>query len=152
MKLRINLLCIVGSLIGIIAIFLPWQVHTYEFDDVFHQSTMDLLDFLPFYIVLIGVYLIACIASFVSPVGGIPMLISTFMLQQNVISDWFPRSGGGPGNSFALGIGVYLAFIASFIVILSYFAPIGKRMNIGLSNLRHRLLTISRIDRELKGE
>jgi len=141
MRIRINFLCFIGAILGVVAIFLSWYSRSWwEFDDA-HHLTQNLLDFLPYYPLLIGLYVAACIASFISPLAGFPMTASALFIQQAIADDWIPRSWPY-GSSFSLDIGSYIACFASIIVILSLLIPIGMHIRIGFSEFKRRLLAL----------
>jgi len=153
MNYRINILCLIGAIIGIVAIFSGWIGISYV-----KFNLIDVLNIVndQYYwggdysseaaqIYMIGGLL--CISGaligFFSPIGGVPLLIGTPMF----ILIYSSRQEG----NIPSGIGSYLAIASGIILLISLAIPIGigYEKTIGI---KERLLTFSPIKKMKESE
>jgi len=143
MKWNVNLLCLVGVIIGFVAILSRW---TYDmFGDYNLVHIIDIYEpgfgFEDWYfsslLVMIGVFV-----ALVSPLGGSLEMLGSL----GFILTWAGHHGEMP-----VSIGPYLSIASSVIILSSMIRPIGPGLKYGPFNIRSRLLTFS-IRKEEKGK
>jgi len=124
-KFQLNILSIIGTLIGIIAIFLPWLQLRID-GGLWDYNLIHFFDTASFWGLF--TYQIAClmfiggwVLSIISPLGAIPeiMGVSIFYVEFNL------EPGNLPINTLHfLGLGFYVGFFAAIILIVSMMRPI----------------------------
>lgn len=121
LKTRVNLLCMLGAIIGMMSLFATWIIdHEYvpgaysafkippiliEETDVYHISP--------------ALFLLGCLVAFFSPLGSFFQFTAIFPLVVDSYMD--------PDRS--LGAGVVIALLSMIIVMYSAFNPIGINYN-----------------------
>jgi hypothetical protein len=146
---RVNILALLGGLVGVIAICTQWIV---EYGFYIHNLTNTPLTAMRFLIthndlpyhsifwISLLLFFIGVIATFVSPLGGFLQLsgIGLFIYYfQDIFAGWYP----GVEDSISLGVGLFFGSLSSLIVIVSFLRPIGVNCG-GPFSLRDRHLTI----------
>jgi len=140
-KVRVNVLCLVGALLAVAAIFSTWITLGFMFwtkemnlIDVFNQVESSSDFWLPAVLFLVGT-----IVAFVSPLGGVmqvigvPLFISAF--------------GSNADGKLPSGIGPYLGFAAAIIVLASLAYPVGLGYRAKPAGILGRVLTISPVSK-----
>ncbi len=155
-----NIICLVGLILGIIALFLPWHAPTStDFGELLVPTETPLDAFLGFnHYKTISVdapmliFLIAVLMAFITPLAG-PILLMGASIALIHISEYeytslFPRTG--PGRDIAEltwptmmpGPGLWMAFSAAVITIIGLLLPLGYSSKVHRSDISARLLTI----------
>ena len=136
-RVRLNILCLVGAVIGVIAVFSTWITVGFMFwsremnlIDVYNQVNSSSDWWLPVVLCLIG-----AVISFVSPLGGVLQLIGAPLYISVFASD---ADGRLPS-----GIGPYLALASAVIVLASLIYPVGLGYRQKPVGVIGKLLTIS---------
>jgi len=146
-RLQMNMLCILGAIIGLLSVYETWNYHASVcaargMDDQSRNLLEVIYDMnsFPFPGIL---FVLGTIVTFYSPLGGIFQCIGVvsfgalYLAAHGTFSDHW----GGVGFGFILGI------ISTMVVLISLIRPMG----IGLENdsfgLKGRLLTISKVKR-----
>ena len=129
-KWRVNVLCIVGAFMGLVAIFCGWGAHAYT-PGAPQENLLQIIDHMLNIHILAGcvLFLIGSLIAFLSPMGGIVQLIGVGLF----IFGW---------TSWPDGVGPYLGIISAFILVISMVKPIGLNYK-GPTDLKGRLLTFS---------
>jgi len=130
-KLRVNILCLLGSLIGIMAIFLPWASGS-NGSEVFYYDLIFTAGWNPALAIL---FILGTGLSFITPLGAFMQLISFFTNQEIY--------------SYTL-YGHIFAIISFVIIVLSILLPITLPLLKKPYSLRMRLLTFSKIKDEVQ--
>lgn len=133
---RVNLVCLVGAVLALVSVALPWGLqtpaevtvtgHHPPSSPIYLTDTMDFLgnrDMLS----LAAVMLIGAIFSMLTPLGGCLQLsgvIYYYSLIWNHIG-FVPSLGFGYGSYFWLGLGFYTAVAASAVTLVSMLWPVG---------------------------
>jgi len=135
--LSVNLLCLVGAIIGVIAIFSTWITVGFMFwtndmnlIDVFNQVDSSSDFWLPAVLCLIGV-----VVAFISPLGGIMQIIGVPLF----ISAFASHADG----DLPSGIGAYLALVGAVVVLVSLLYPVGIGYRQRPVGILSRVLTFS---------
>ena len=149
-KLQINILCLIGAIIGIVAILSPWfevvgrRPGVHPIGDLWILYDANVLDLVTdpsvprfaigyslsdYFIIAAFSFIIGVIISFISSIGAIPQIIGLAVI---VIDN-----KGNPPTE----IGVYLAIISVIVILVSLFRPIGTGYVKGQMRWRERLLT-----------
>lgn len=134
---RLNILGIVGALIGVVAVFSTWITVGFMFwtkemnlIDVFNEVESSSDFWFPAVLCLIGTAV-----AFMSPLGGIlqivgvPLFISAFTSQTD--------------GEIPSGIGPYIALVGAVVVLASLLYPVGIGYSKKPVGIIGRLLTIS---------
>jgi len=150
MKLRVNILCLVGAFVGLIAIMLPWNSVWF-----FSVNLIDLINIGSGYfgqtspeagILVIGsiIFIIGTLVAFLTPTGGIVQIAGLGIL-------FYLFSGAD--SHFPNGIGFYLACVSPIMILLGLVGSkmmtvsLTEPMSIGYDNrppnMRDRLLTFN---------
>ena len=136
-RVRLNILCLVGAVIGVVAVFSTWITVGFMFwsremnlIDVYNQveSSSDL--WLPAILCLIG-----AVVAFISPLGGVMQIVGVPLF----ISAFTSNTDG----KLPSGIGPYLALVGAVIVLASLVYPIGVGYRQKPAGVLGRLLSIS---------
>jgi magnesium-transporting ATPase (P-type) len=130
-KWRVNILCLLGSLIGIMAIFLPWASGS-SGSEVFYYDLIFTAGWNPALVIL---FIIGTGLSFITSLGAFVQLTS-FFANQDI-------------NSYTL-YGPIFAIISFVIIVLSILLPITLPLLKKPYSLRMRLLTFSKIKDEVQ--
>ena len=149
MRLRVNILGLIGALIGIVSLFLDWWVSgqvgenfslmdfitsPYYSDPAYPNFLLfpigsKVVGVLPISFLLMIVIMITTFVSIISAIGGIAQAFALVAL--------FSASYGPPN-----AIGFYLAIISAIISITSIIRPLGIGYPEGSIGLKMRLLNI----------
>jgi hypothetical protein len=139
-RLRINIMCLVGSIIGILALFMTWAVLQ---NPVTSQLTnLGAFDFngsfQPNFGYCVILFLVGTIISFFFTPGGFLQLIggAGFMLSTQT----YPTYNG---DALTFSMGLVWAVGSSVIVIGSFLYPIGVGYRAKSRDAIERLLTVS---------
>ena len=134
---RLNILCFVGAVIGVIAVFSTWITVGFMFwsremnlIDVYNQVGSSSDFYLPAVLLLIGVVVV-----FITPVGGILQIIGVPLF----LSAFASNSDG----KLPSGVGPYLALVGAVIVLTSLAYPVGLGYRQKRSSIVGRLLIVS---------
>ncbi|HDP96759.1 MAG TPA: zinc ribbon domain-containing protein [Euryarchaeota archaeon] len=137
MKIRVNLLCMLGATIGLMSLFATWIIdHEYvpgaysafNIPPILMQET-DVYHISP------ALFLIGCLVAYFSPIGSFFQFTAIFPLLVDSYMD--------PYRS--LGAGVVIALLSMIIVIYSVFNPIGINYDPKVKRAKYigRLFTFS---------
>ena len=138
---RLNILCLVGAVIGVVAVFSTWIAVRVTFIFWSSRSELNLIDvynqvgsssdfYLPAVLLLIG-----AIVAFISPLGGMLQLVGAPLF----ISAFASNSDG----KLPSGVGPYLALVGAVIVLASLVYPVGLKYRQRPIGVLGRLLTVS---------
>lgn len=136
-----NLLCLLGVVIVVVSLFVPWfkvTSHSNDIDQVGSltlfglrgeledsETSMDRLD------TMIALLIVGLVVSMLTPLGGLLLMIASFWLWAS-IPQFFAWETFGYW-SYDLGIGEYIAVVGSFIVLASaYVRLMVSRRNIAV--------------------
>lgn len=140
---RVNLLCLVGALVGVMSIFLIWvKIRVF-----FVSGELNLIDLLNLAAdntgmeagqVGIGCILVivGSLLMFLSPAGGVLELLGVLLFLE-----WFLSGSGG---EFPSSAGAYAALASGIIAIAAMTIPIGLGYGLAPIGLKGRLLTFSK--------
>ena len=133
---RVNLLALVGAIIGVVAIFPTW-VSASLFVWSADFNLIDLVNDAENATLLVGcwLFLIGVILAIFTPLGGFLEIIGVALFMT-----WFvPETDGDlPSN-----IGSYLGIVAGVIALVSLARPLGPGLMSGPIRLKDRLLVFS---------
>ena len=134
---RLNILCLVGAVVGVIAVFSTWMTLGFGFStremnliDIYTEVRSSSDFWLPAVLCLIG-----AAVSFISPLGGVLQIVGAPLYVAVFMSTSDPR--------LPSGIGPYLALAGAIIVLASLVYPVGPGYRIKPVGVTGRLLTIS---------
>lgn len=138
-RVRLNILCLVGAIVGVAAIFSTWI----SLGFLFWSREMNLIDvynhvesssdfWLPAVLFLAGT-----LVAFVTSLGGIMQIIGVPLFMSAFVSH---ADGRLPS-----GIGPYLGLVAAIIVLASLAHPVGVGYGAKSKGILGRVLTISPI-------
>jgi hypothetical protein len=124
---KINILCLVGAVVGFAAIFSPWT-----WMDGFSRYPNNLDDIISYlYHILAGnwmlpggvIFCFGVLFSFLTPLGGIAEAIglALFLVDARV---WIGNMDG-PSTTAGFGAGFYLGIVSSAIICFSAWKPMG---------------------------
>jgi hypothetical protein len=144
---RINLLCIFGGIVGVIALFLNWYSYLVmvnppdttitQYGNGFDAMMLGFPNYWMFYNILLSVFAISffigTILTFLTPLGGIIQISSTFAPIMVCLSL-------NPDNDFPDG--ELLGFISGIIVLTSLFLRL--KQDVGSISLKERLWNFKR--------
>ncbi len=125
-KLRVNLLCLLGAVIAVVALFLPWAmtpdhlgeeigIGAFDFDEPLSGGS----EFPDSFRYSVTLFIIGTVLSFLTPLGGIPQIVGSVGFVSTVLTSRIPE------HDLIPGIGVVIALLAAGIVILSFLEPVG---------------------------
>ena len=136
-RVRLNILCLVGAVIGVIAVFSTWITARFLFwsremnlIDVYNQVGSSSHYYLPAVLLLIG-----AVVVFITPVGGILQVIGV-----PIFLSVFATNSDGKLPS---GVGPYLALVGAVIVLASLVYPVGLGYRQKPVGVIGRFITIS---------
>lgn len=128
---RLNLLALVGGIVGLACVFLPWMTYAYEVDMVppVEKHPFNLLNFLTtewflgsveglIFVIVALTYLAGAIASLLTPVGGLAQFAASVIFAANVVSH--PES-----SEDYFDVGFYAGIGAAIVVLVSFAFPVG---------------------------
>jgi len=153
-KLRVNILCLVGAFVGLIAIVLPWNSVFFfivninvNLIDLINLGSGSLVQTSPEAgILVIGgiIFIIGTLVAFLTPTGGIVQIAGL-----GILFSFF----SGADSDFPNGIGFYLSCISAIMVLFGLvgakmmIVSLTEPMSIGFDNrppnMRDRLLTFN---------
>lgn len=167
-KWRINSLCVLGLIVGLIALFLPWNwdifgnsfgpqymLHGIGADTGLYDA-FNIFSYLwqlqsPLFVSMLLLYVIGLIVDFISPIGGLIQIASATLAQ---IVGEMPLWGGNglifmhPGESIIWNnwfpFGELLGVYSGMIVVASMLRPIGPGYANRAIGIREKLLTFGR--------
>jgi hypothetical protein len=134
-KLSVNVLGLLGAIIGVVAIFLAWLEAggmTADLMDAFDMSSSELG-----YIAAV-VFIIGTVVAFLSSIG--------FILQLAGVAAWglwFADTYKGL-SGVDLGIGFYLGIVSAVIVLVSIVKPLGPGLMHGPYRKMQRFMVFTR--------
>jgi len=156
-KWRFNQLCILGAIIGLIALLLPWtwmqmggtsgaSIAYYTMHppgaigllNAFDILSLSYLDFLfsSLYMSILILYILGTITAFISPIGGFIQIAGALLYIPAIPSElrfyWF------------VPFGELLGIYSGMIVVVSMLWPIGAGYADGAMGIRARLVTFRR--------
>ena len=144
-QLRINILCIAGAVLAVLALFLPWGVMEAEgTDDVTNLGPFDFKDaedggrsFPSNLRYSVTIFLVGAILAFVITLGGLLQFIGStaFLLTASTSTI--------EGANFTYWGGAVFGLAASFLVLFSIVAPLGVGYDKGEIGPLSRLLSVS---------
>lgn len=127
-RIRVNMLCYIGAILAVLALFLPWAViqneltdsrvnlGPYDFDEGFPSN----------FRYSVTLFLIGTILAFLTPIGGILQFIGSVGFMLTASTTDFPIPGL---VDMIFYVGPVIGFLASFMVLLSLLSPIGIGYN-----------------------
>lgn len=136
-KWRINILCIIGAIVGFAAMFLP-LVNYYSLQN---DSTWAYTNSVPMILLLGPAFLIGLIVSLFTPLGGIIQFIMMW-----VAAGPLTTYTGIPEVHQEDAIGIGIVWLSIFLILTSLIMPMGIGYKIRGTSLQARLLTASRIE------
>jgi hypothetical protein len=153
MKLRVNILCILGAVLGIASVFSVWVVyHQVDIYAVVESTPYTGIDLLgpyarsPMDVSILAPLLlvVGTVIAFISPTGGILQVAGTLYFLSWV------RLHLNPGHMFFgwyvdWSYGPFIGLAAGALVILSIFHPIGPNCKERPRGVLDRLVSISRM-------
>ena len=133
---RVNLLALVGAIIGVVAIFSTW-VSASLFVWSADFNLIDLVNDAENATLLVGcwLFLIGVILAIFTPLGGFLEIIGVALFMT-----WFVPETDGDLPSH---IGSYLGIVAGVIALVSLARPLGPGLMSGPIRLKDRLLVFS---------
>lgn len=135
--MRINLICLGGSLLGMISIFLPWSI-----DSLFNLTiSTNLIEFYdsadPSFGAAVIIFIFGSILTFFFPLAGAIQFSGLIIF----LASYLDRSIPLLDLHSNLGIGFYLGTISSILAILSFGFPFGRDTEWRILSIRKRLTT-----------
>jgi len=140
MQLKINVLCIIGSIVGICSFFIPW-IYAWGWispsgDNLFvissdtHYSIDWRLSAL--------IFIIGSIIALLSPIGGFIQFTGVGMMIGLLATVTYPHG--------TMDSGIIIGLISALFVTISFFKPIGIGFNNTSLRLRDRLVAFVKIE------
>ena len=153
-KLRINVLCIVGAVIGIVSLFAVWltvgighhgsppiEIHT-GLELFLESNTYWHID--PSIHILFALFAVGAFIGFVSPLGSV---LEAAGISYLYLNNPFPDS-----QPYEFQIGLYLGVLSSIVMFLSVLYPVGLSYHGRHFGFRARILTVSKYSGQLSTE
>ncbi|MDD1747461.1 MAG: hypothetical protein LUQ16_06845 [Methanomassiliicoccales archaeon] len=143
--MKINLLAIVGGLLGVMCILLPWTVTHIEspFGDT--SSEMIMTDFIhegdsafTFAIVL---FLLGSALALITPLGGVGQFFGWLIFLAAIIDDLGTEHTAIADITVSLGLGFGVGLVALALVFVSMIKPTGPGHTQATNDGRERFLT-----------
>ena len=146
---RVNIFCLVGAVIGVVAVFSTWiavRLTSPISSSVLEHNLVDIYDFAGIvsdYNLAVVLLLIGAIVAFISPLGGMLQLVGTLLFisaypaTANII---LPSGFQWEEN---IGLGPYLALVGAVIVLASLVYPVGLGYRQKPVGVIGRFITIS---------
>jgi len=145
---RINILGLIGALLGVIAIFSSWYWITLigDVNAIRIMGSSGAGTAIP--IISSSIFVIGALISIYSSIGGAIELTGISIFTVNFLT--YPWFGGHPypGDGPFLGLGIYLGFISGIIVIISIFNPLGISFGKEQLSIKARLVNFKKIAQE----
>jgi len=154
-KLRANLLCILGAVIGVASLYSVWAVLYYPGHipgaGYYSQASYTGFDLLSNFVPhisprLTDVFFLSCVllaagtaTAFLTPIGGVLQVAGSLYFLLQTSPYWLERVW-----FFNLRAGPVIGLIAGALTVFSIFYPIGPHCRDRPINLVARLLSISR--------
>ena len=156
MKLRVNLLCILGGPLGVVSLFMIWAVrHTLDLWALVGSTSYSGFDFLaghaPYepqfwtdtYMLSPILFAVGSTVAFVTPLGGgLQVAGALYFLSWAPLYN--PRAAFS-GEYYVLGVGWYIGLVAGALTLLSLVHPIGLNCRERPRSALSRMVSISRI-------
>jgi len=143
--MRINLLAIVGGLLGVICILLPWTVAQVESPFGDSSSERILTDFIhegdsafTFAIVL---FLLGSALALITPLGGVGQFFGWLIFLAAILEDIGTEQTALADITVSLGLGFGVGLVALALVFVSMIKPMGPGHAQTPNDLRGRFLT-----------
>jgi hypothetical protein len=142
-KWRVNILGLIGAIVGIIAIFCGWvgasfiQFNLIELIQLFNSEILgiSISQFVPaLLIIVIVLCIVSPLISLITPVGGILSIIGAIVF----IAGYIINIGSIPS-----AIGPYLCIASGIICVIAIAKPIGLGYQYGLSGWGDRIRNFS---------
>ena len=122
-RIRVNMLCYAGAILAVLALFLPWAA-------IQHEGTDDRINLGPYdfdsdegyssnFRYSVTLFLIGTIFVFLTPIGGILQLIGSVGFMLTASTTTFT------GLDMVFWVGPVIGVLASFMVLVSLYAPMG---------------------------
>jgi hypothetical protein len=153
---RINILALIGAIIGLISIFIIWKTEAYGFIRGVQEEDAAIYNFNILNMISLGgsypgtfidpivgiIVLSGVIMSFLTPIGGIIEVIgaSVFIISEGrlpVYGDWH--------WGLTIYWGSFLALASGVILIFSIYKPMYRKSDKGPIEKKERLLTFSKL-------
>lgn len=145
----VNVLCICGAVIGVVAALCSWYVVSEgSAEESISVATM-LLEatggwnpyFDPWPWMAIGLSFIGgTVLAFVTPLACIPQAFGLVLTVAHVLDARHPLTLGGIGSSVDPGLGFCLGVLSAGLILASLVVPMGPGFETGARGLRNRLL------------
>jgi len=134
-----NVLCLLGAIIGVVAIFLAWLTMS----AMGFSVDADLTDALDMPSSELGytaaiLFIVGSVMAFLTSIGFIIQLAGVAAWYV-----WYADTYQGMGSVVDLGVGFYLGVVSAVIVLISIVKPMGPGMK-GPYTLKQRLMTFTR--------
>jgi len=145
-QVKVNLFCLVGAILGVLSLFMPWallhdrveQVNTNVGAFDFNQSPQAGYSFPDNFRYSVILFVIGTIVAFVLPLGGVLQLIGSMGFMLTTIT--YPSFGD---TQVIFWIGAAIALISSIMVLIGFAYPSGVGYGTGRRTAMDRLLTVS---------
>lgn len=137
LKIRVNLLCVLGVTIGLVSLFATWIIDHQYVPGAYNAFEIPpiLMEETDVYHISPALFLLGCLVAFFSPIGCYFQFTAIFPLVVDTYMD--------PYRS--LGSGVVIALLSMIIVMYSVFNPLGINYDPKVKRAKYieRLFTIS---------
>lgn len=146
-SLKVNLLAILGGLLGVMCILLPWSVTST--DGVFGSTTTEsvMTDYIhdgdsafSFAIVL---FLLGSALALLTPLGSVGQFFGWLTFLAAIFGDLRTIHTAIADITLSLGLGFVVGVVASALVIASLLRPLGLGYTKGYVGVAQRFLTVS---------
>jgi len=126
-RFRVNLLCLVGAVVGVISLFLAWSAlsdlegnHVGDLGSQDFNMTFLGYRLLPANLALaVTVFTIGTVVAFFTPIAGIIQLLAMIMFTLTVYTTKLEE------RKMTLGVGAVIAIVSAVLVLLSLAYPTG---------------------------
>lgn len=152
MKWKINILCVIGILIGLVSLILPWcliRSDTSSIGGIYSERSYSGIEILisgentlvgNIFSSFILIFLIGLVLALVTPLGGIVQIFGSFQFLFSV-SNLFINSG-----IIMIMIGWSIGFLSSIIILTGLLNSIRRGLYVDRINLKDSLITFRRIN------
>lgn len=126
-KLRVNIICLIGGILAVLSLFLPWVSVDYERGNPTLYGAFDLDEPVDGYRMFpdgfrysMTLFIVGTVLALVTPLGGIPLMIgSSGFILVSVTTEF-------DYVSQIFWLGAIVGLLSSCIVMVSLFEPFGK--------------------------
>jgi hypothetical protein len=143
--MKVNLLAIIGGLLGVMCVLLPWTVTQVE--SVFGDSSSEMIltDYIHegdwVFSLAVVLFLLGSALALIVPLGGLGQFFGWMIFLGAILDDLGTTHTSIADITISLALGFAMGFVAFALVFVSLVRPIGPGHAKGAIGARERLLT-----------